>query len=218
MAKMHLEDALELILALEGKTIGEIGQPDLVNKGIVGQIVERKIGVKLSSDLLDFENGELKSNKFLNGRPAETLAVTQVGHILEEIAREISWPNSKILKKISSFIFLPIHKDNSDPNEWVIGRATHFAQDLYPTQYDLLALDYESIAKQIKEVLASSGQLHTLNGPNEYLQIRTKDSKDSSGNYHPVTFNGRKLSTKNYAFYLRPAFLTSVLNRGTVTR
>ncbi len=56
---MRLEDALKKILTLEGKRVGEIGSPDLVNKGAVGQIVERKIGVNLSSDLLDFEDGEL---------------------------------------------------------------------------------------------------------------------------------------------------------------
>lgn len=213
MAKMRLEDALKEILALEGKRVGEIGSPDLVNKGAVGQIVERKIGINLSSDLLDFEDGELKSNKFLRGKPAETLAVTQVGHILPEIAGEISWPNSKILKKISSFLFLPIHKDEPNPSNWLIGRAVHFSKESFPTQYKLLGEDYLYIAKQIKLVIENSGELHTINGPNQYLQIRTKDSKDKSGNYHPIKYNGVMLSNKNYAFYIRPGFLNSVLSK-----
>lgn len=212
MVKLYLEDALKLILALEGKRIGDIGQPDLVNKGIVGQIIEKKIGLDLSSDLLDFEDGELKSNKFLNGKPSETLAVTQVGHILSEIHAEISWPNSKVLKKISSFIFLPIHKDNPAPSAWVIGRATHFSKDSYPEQYAKLAEDYNEISRQIKVVLETSGKLHTFNGPNQYLQIRTKDSRDAAGKYHPVKFQGKTYSDKNYAFYLRPSFLNAILS------
>ena len=208
---MYLEDALKLILALEGKAIGEIGQPDMVNKGVVGQIIEKQIGLNLSSDLLDFEDGELKSNKFLKGKPSETLAVPQVGHVLPDIAAEVSWPNSKVLKKISSFIFLPIHKDIPEPKSWVIGKAVHFTKKDYPLQYKMLGEDYESISSQIKTVLNKNGELHTFNGPNAYLQIRTKDSRDSSGNYHPLKYNGIQLSNKNYAFYIRPGFLNSIL-------
>jgi DNA mismatch repair protein MutH len=214
MAKLYLQEALEKILELEGARLGDIGDPDLVNKGIAGQIVEKKIGLNLSSDLLDFEDGELKSNKFLNGKPRETLAVTQVGHILSEIEAGISWEKSKVLKKISSFIFLPIHKDDSDPRNWVIGRATHFSRNQYPESYKKLEVDYVEVSRQINMVLKTAGQLHTFNGPNEYLQIRTKDAKDKYGKYHPVMYNHRALSNKNYAFYLRPGFLNSVLNQG----
>jgi DNA mismatch repair endonuclease MutH len=211
MTKLYLEDALKKIVALEGQRIGDIGTPDLVNKGVVGQIIEKAIGLDLSSDLLDFEDGELKSNKFLKGKPAETLAITQVGHVLSEIEADVSWPNSKVLKKINSFIFLPVHKDNPDPNEWKVGRATHFSKKLHSAQYRLLAEDYEAIASDIRQILMKKGQLHTLNGPNQFLQIRTKDSKDATGKYHPVKYKGVTLSDKNYAFYLRPKFLNSII-------
>jgi DNA mismatch repair protein MutH len=203
---MLLEDALEMILALEGRTLGSISTPDIINKGSVGQIIERAIGVDLSSDLLDFQNGELKSNKFLQGAPAETLAVTQIGHVLKEIQGEISWARSSVLKKIQSFIFLPVHKDASD-------HAIHFSEKQFPRQYKKLGNDYEEIGTEIRKILNGNGSLHTTNGKNNYLQIRTKDSKDKSGAYHPVKFNGRALSNKNYAFYLRPHFLNAVLNQ-----
>jgi DNA mismatch repair endonuclease MutH len=213
MTKMLLEDALEMILALEGRTLGSISTPDIINKGSVGQIIERAIGVDLSSDLLDFQNGELKSNKFLQGAPAETLAVTQIGHVLKEIQGEISWARSSVLKKIQSFIFLPVHKDASDPEDWVVGHAIHFSEKQFPRQYKKLGNDYEEIGTEIRKILNGNGSLHTTNGKNNYLQIRTKDSKDKSGAYHPVKFNGRALSNKNYAFYLRPHFLNAVLNQ-----
>ena len=212
MAKMYLEDALKKLVALEGELIGNIGSPDLVNKGIVGQIIEKAIGLDLSSDLLDFEDGELKSNKFLKGKPAETLAVTQVVHILPEIEAEIAWPNSKVLKKISSFIFLPVHKDSPDPHNWKIGRAVHFSKKIHQKQYLKLAEDYEMISSSIRQILENHGELHTINGSNEFLQLRTKDAKDASGNYHPVKYKGATLSNKNYAFYLRPKFLNSIIN------
>ena len=211
MSKLLLEDALKLILELEGKTLGSISTPDIINKGSVGQIVERAIGVDLSSHLLDFENGELKSNKFLGGAPAETLAVTQIGHVLNEIHAEISWAKSSVLKKITSFIFLPIHTDAFDPDYWIVGRAVHFSEKRYPVQYKKLGNDYEQIGIEIRKILTGSGSLHTTNGSHDYLQIRTKDSKDKNGSYHPVKFHGRALSNKNYAFYLRPHFLNSVL-------
>jgi hypothetical protein len=76
-----------------------------------------------------------------------------------------------------------------------------------------LGNDYEEIGTEIRKILNGNGSLHTTNGKNNYLQIRTKDSKDKSGAYHPVKFNGRALSNKNYAFYLRPHFLNAVLNQ-----
>lgn len=215
MSKLLLEDALKLILELEGKTLGSISTPDIINKGSVGQIIERAIGIDLSSDLLDFENGELKSNKFLGRAPAETLAVTQIGHVLNEIHAEISWVKSSVLKKITSFIFLPIHKDASDPDNWIVGRAVHFSEKDYPVQYEKLGNDYEQIGMEIRKIMSGTGSLHTTNGSNDYLQIRTKDSKDKNGSYHPVKFHGRELSNKSYAFYLRPHFLNAVLGENT---
>lgn len=210
--KISLEQAIEKLHDLEGKRFSDIATPDLINKGSAGQIIEKAIGLDLSTDLLDFSNGELKSNKFLNGRPAETLAVTQVGHTLKEISESVRWENSKILQKIGSFIFLPIHKDAPKPADWIVGKATHFEKTKYRSEYEKLAEDYLSICSQLRSILQNQGELHTLNGKNKYLQIRTKDSKDSSGSYHPIKFNGRQISNKNYAFYLRTQFLVDILD------
>ena len=209
--KISLEEAITRLLELEGKKFSEIATPDLVNKGSAGQIIEKALGLDLSSDLLDFIDGELKSNKFLKGKPAETMAVTQVGHTLEEIMSGTSWQNSKVLKKVTSFIFVPVHKDKPEPEDWVIGKATHFEKNKFPSQYEKLASDYLDIAEQIKEIITSGGELHTLNGKSLYFQIRTKDSKDKQGQYHPIKYGARKISEKNYAFYFRKQFLEDVL-------
>lgn len=209
--KITLEEALEELRKLKGKKFGDFASPDLINKGSAGQAIEQAIGINLSSDLLDFSNGELKSNKFLNGRPAETLAVTQVGHSLAEIMIQESWENCKVRNKINSFIFLPIHKDLQNPMEWVVGEATHFEEGKFPEQYEKLSEDYVSVAAQIKSAIEAKGRLHTFNGPNKYLQIRTKDSKRKDGRYNPIKYGGLQISDKNYAFYIRKGFLEDVL-------
>jgi DNA mismatch repair protein MutH len=211
--KITLAEALMRLKELDGKKVSDYVTPDLINKGSAGQAIEKAIGIDLSSDLLDFHDGELKSNKFLNGQPAETLAVTQVGHSLAEIMISVSWQNSLVKRKINSFIFLPIHKDSTDPMNWIIGKAVHFEDKQFPIQYQKLAEDYESVSKQIKSVIENGKTLHTLNGPHEYLQIRTKDSKRKNGDYNPITYDGRRISNKNYAFYIRKGFLNDILSQ-----
>ena len=210
--KISLEEAISRLLEIEGKKFSEIVTPDLINKGSAGQLIEKAIGLDLSSDLLDFTDGELKTNKFIKGKPAETMAITQVGHTLSEISGGISWKNSKVLKKVTSFILVPVHKDQPAPKDWIVGKATHFEESKYPSLYEKLATDYLDIGDQLRSIFATRGELHTLNGRNEYLQIRTKDSKDVNGSYHPIKFDGRRISTKNFAFYLRKQFLNDVLN------
>jgi DNA mismatch repair protein MutH len=209
--KISIDEAIKKLHELEGKKFAQLVTPDLINKGSAGQLIELALGLVLSSDLLDLSDGELKSNKFLKGKPAETMAITQVGHTLSEISAKVSWENSKVLKKISSFILVPVHKDEPNPADWVIGKATHFEKNKFPSQYEKLASDYLEISEQLRKILTSQGELHTLNAKNKYLQIRTKDSKDSTGSYHPIKYSGRLISNKNYAFYFRKQFLTDVL-------
>lgn len=49
------------------------------NKGKTGQLLELTIGLNLSNTTLDFEDGELKTNKCdHNGKPLETMFITQI--------------------------------------------------------------------------------------------------------------------------------------------
>lgn len=46
----------------------------VINKGKTGQLLELSLGMSLSSSNLDFEDGELKTNKCdVNGNPRETV-------------------------------------------------------------------------------------------------------------------------------------------------
>ena len=49
-----------------------------INKGKTGQLLELTIGLNLSNTTLDFEDGELKTNKCdRTGKPLETMFITQ---------------------------------------------------------------------------------------------------------------------------------------------
>jgi DNA mismatch repair protein MutH len=210
--KITLNEALSKLERCAGKRVRDFATPDKINKGSAGQILEQAIGLNLSTDLMDFSDGELKTNKFLRGKPAETLAITQVGHTLPDIVNDSKWENCLVKMKINSFIFLPVHKDSNDPGEWVYGVAKHFDARKFPREYDQVESDYLEIAQKIRDTILNKKELHTINGTNKFLQIRTKDSKDpTTHRYHPIRWEGEVLSDKNYAFYFRPQFLNAIL-------
>ena len=53
--------------------------------------------------------------------------------------------------------------------------------------------------------------LTTITGLNKVLQIRTKDSKDRNGNYHPIIWEGKEISNKGYAFYLTGRYAKGII-------
>lgn len=57
-----------------------------LNKGRTGQLLELTIGLNLSNTTLDFEDGELKTNKCDRlGNPLETMFITQTSTMMDEI-------------------------------------------------------------------------------------------------------------------------------------
>ena len=52
------------------------------NKGHAGGLIEQFLGLRLGSALIDFEDGELKTNKTAaTGKPLETIAVIQISSL-----------------------------------------------------------------------------------------------------------------------------------------
>ena len=81
---MLIEEGYLRLKKLEGLKMSEINK---VNKGFDGQNIESAIGLKNDSKLLDFEDGELKTNKYKNGKPSETLAISQIKNNLIEFEK-----------------------------------------------------------------------------------------------------------------------------------
>lgn len=182
-----------------------------INKGRTGQLLELTIGLNLSNTTLDFEDGELKTNKCdKTGKPLETMFITQTASIIDELLSKRTFEDTKLYQKIKRLLYVPISKDGS-PADWMY---------LQPIQVDLsipkyaglatkLEADYYSICDQFNTQLKSSrATLHTASG--EFIQIRTKDSKP----YHPIFSNiyGREISDKNRAFYFKKEFMKYIVS------
>ena len=88
---MKLKEAEAKIKPLCGITFGELFsdiEPEMavINKGKVGQMLELALGKKLDSGTLDFEDGELKTNKCdKTGKPKETVFITQIASIIDDL-------------------------------------------------------------------------------------------------------------------------------------
>ena len=201
---MLVEEGYLRLIKLEGMKISEI---NLVNKGNDGQKIMSAIGLKNDSRPLDFEDGDLKTNKHINGRPSETLWISQMQNNLIQFEKGLDFYDSWIYRKIRQFIYLPIDKTD----EHIIGKPQIVSEERFPNLYKKLAIDFNHISSEIKNSIDLKRTLHTTNGPNNYLQIRTKASKNKYGAYTPMTINGHQLKDKYMAFYFKKDFLYNFL-------
>ena len=168
------------------------------NKGVRGQLLELALGIPNSSKLTDLVDGELKS--FTKG---ESIAVTQLRHTLPEIFNKTPFNKSKLGIKISRTLYVAFDRQNN-----FLGTATH-TETNNPTV--LIEGDYQYICEIIRHRVGLGQPLTTITGLNGVLQIRTKDSKDRNGNYHPIIWEGQQISDKGYAFYLTGKYAKSIV-------
>lgn len=214
---MKLKEAQEKIIKLCNIPFSEIfNEADFEtikrNKGKTGQLLELALGKKLDSYNIDFEDGELKSNKCdQNGTPLETVFITQISSVIDELLEEKKFEETHLYEKISNMLYVPVCKVG-DPHDWMFLDAIHI--DLSDDRFSsLLAIwrdDYYSICKKLKVHIETSadGFIHTSNG--RHIQIRSKDSKP----YHPIYSStyGRYVSNKNHAFYFQRQFVFDILD------
>lgn len=179
----------------------------IINKGRTGQLLELTIGLNLSNTTLDFEDGELKTNKCDRfGKPLETMFITQTASIIDELLSKRNFQDTKVYQKLRRLLYVPISKDGN-PEDWMY--LSPIQVDLSLPKYAALAqqleADYYNICSQMIQQLSESNTatLHTVSG--EFIQVRTKDSKP----YHPIYSNlyQRQISDKNRAFYFKKEFM-----------
>lgn len=209
---MKLEEAFICIKELKRKKFSEIFNDDQLNdivknKGKSGQILELAIGLKNTSYTLDFEDGELKTNKCNKEcKPLETMFITQISLMMDELLQKKKFEETKLYHKISNLLYVPICKDGN-PKDWFIIDVIHIdlRLDKYKDVKAQLEEDYYSICSQLEIHINTSedGYIHTSNG--KFIQIRSKDSKP----YHPIYSSkyGRNISNKNHAFYFKKDFM-----------
>jgi DNA mismatch repair protein MutH len=170
------------------------------NKGGRGLWVEEQLGMPQSSQLNDFDDGELKAFK-----EGQTIAVTMLQHCLDEIFdRGVSYSESNVGKKLKNVLFVKFAKSGKFVKSLVSNA------DKYKQLYYDLSTDYNYICEKIRERYNNNQELNTINGPNKLLQIRTKANKNRLGKYVPLEYNGKRLKDKAMAFYLTRTFETSL--------
>lgn len=214
---MLLEDAKSKLDNLVGKDFKEIFTEDelkdiIKNKGKSGQLLEIALGLKNTSATLDFEDGELKTNKCnLDSKPLETIFITQITSIIDDLITEKNFYETHLYKKLKNILYVPVAKEGS-PEKWQFLQPIHIQLDnpIFEPIKKQLEADYYSICKQLVAHIETSedGYIHTSNG--KLIQIRSKDSKP----YHPIyskTYD-RYISNKNHAFYFKKDFVAEIKN------
>lgn len=183
-----------------------------LNKGRTGQLLELTIGLNLSNTTLDFEDGELKTNKCdRSGNPLETMFITQTSSMMDEILSVKDFCQTKLYTKLQHLLYVPISKEGPQ-SDWMFLPCVEvdLSNPLYEELFHQLENDYYSICNQFNQMLQSSptAMLHTASG--QFTQIRTKDSKP----YHPIYSNiyHRNISDKNRAFYFKKEFMKYIVS------
>ena len=212
---MKLKEAQEKILTICNIPFSELFEeadfPMIIkNKGKTGQLLEMALGKKLDNCNLDFEDGELKSNKCdASGKPLETVFITQIASVIDELLEEKPFEETHLYEKISNILYVPVCKVGN-PRDWMFLDAIHI--DLSNPHFSSLLKiwenDYYSICRQLKDHIETSRDryIHTSNG--SHIQVRSKDSKP----YHPICSKiyGRNVSNKNHAFYFQKQFVYDI--------
>ena len=165
------------------------------NKGDRGQLLELALGIPNSSNLTDMVDGELKT--YTRG---ESIAVTQLNHCIPEILKGVSFNDSKVGRKLERTLYVGFDSNNN-----FLG-FVETNQTIDKEHYRQLEEDFNYITEVIRYRYNTGKELSTITGKNGLLQIRTKDSKDKKGNYHPIKWKGYTLKDKGMAFYLTGKF------------
>lgn len=212
---MKLAEANKKLNLLSSKPFGELFSLEqigniIVNKGKTGQLLELALGMNLSSNNLDFEDGELKTNKCdKTGKPLETVFITQILSVIDDLINEKPFEETHLYKKIDNILYVPVCK-MGNPKDWMFLPSIHI--DLRKPQFaslrEIWKNDYYSICRQLKNHIETStdGFIHTSNGA--HIQVRSKDSRPYStifsSVYHRAVFN------KNHAFYFQKQFVYDI--------
>lgn len=209
---MQLDEAIDRLHPFISRRFDSFLEPhELVdlrtNKGNVGQILERLLGLTNNSRHLDFDDGELKTNKSDRyGNPIETMFITQIAGMIDELLAQSSFVDSSLLDKINNLLYVPVCKEGPE-NAWMFLPFVHIelTDRKHAALRQQLENDYLSICNQLITSIETSndGFIHTSNG--RFIQIRSKDSKP----YHPIysSIYHKKVSNKNHAFYFKKDFM-----------
>ena len=179
-------------------------------KGKTGQILELSLGLNLTNAGLDFEDGELKTNKTdLNGKPLETMFICQIASMIDDLLNHKKFEETYLFRKIENILYVPVCKMGV-PKQWFFHEPLIIRRSdpSYKKVYEQIEEDYYTICFELNNHINETGKIHTSNG--ELIQIRSKDSKP----YHSIYSNkyNKSISNKNHAFYFKKKFINSIIS------
>ena len=217
---MTLQEGYNLLKQIPNKPFYEIfaGEDlsDIIqNKGRTGQLLEKIIlHLNLSNTHLDFDDGELKTNKCkADGTPDETMAVCQISSLFDQmISPTYDYTHNYIMDKLANMLYVRTDKSSTEPIKWKFFAPIHVSkQDTrYTKWYKKIEEDLQFICQSLKTKCDNGQQISSTRGPGHYIQIRTKDSAP----YHPIYSQqyGYQVSDKNYAIYITKEGLQVLIN------
>lgn len=216
--KISLNEALQIINTIINKPFSQLFPDDtvftdiIINKGKSGQLLENiLLGLNLTSDLLDFSDGELKTVEWRikDFTPDQTMAITMVNSHIDDFLSTSSFQNSYLYQKIKNFILLPVIKKTKSgtinklpAKDWYFSAPYHICNNdiKYKNFYTQLENDYDFIRKTLIKKLDNNEYLETISG--KYLQIRTKGSGKNTICFSKIYNRNINKSGAAYAFYL----------------
>ena len=113
---MKLKEAQEKINKLANIPFNELFSENelsniIINKGKTGQLLELALGMNLTNSNLDFEDGELKTNKCdKTGKPLETVFITQINSVIDQLLEKVEFEKTHLYEKIDNLLYVPVCK------------------------------------------------------------------------------------------------------------
>ena len=126
----NLKPHITLNLEKFSKLFNDLPSDLIINKGNVGQLLLKYIGLRLDSNLRDFDDGELKTNKSDQyGFPLETMFITQISKNFDDFLSDKCFATTNVYLKISNLVYLSVCKENKNSDEWFFVNCYHVNLD-----------------------------------------------------------------------------------------
>ena len=196
--RVSVKEALPLINDICGVSFKEyykrhgLGYSQKSNKGGSGILLETMIGIGQSSDPIDLIDGEIKTFK-----KGQTIAISMIRSHIHELAEGYSFKESWVYNKIKQIIFVPRWEDKNDKNKTFFTNHFLWNEKTYAEDFLKIEEDWNYICEEVNKCYRTGKLMHTINGPNKFIQIRTKGGSEEG----PIYYNDVKISEKPRAFY-----------------
>lgn len=203
---MTLEEGIKIIQQVVNVPLKNIFNEkdfDMIvkDKGKAGKLLESAIlYINPKSAHLDFTDGELKTNKWLNNHPNQTMSICMLKEVFDELITADDLTITYPMKKIENWIYVPIDK-TKEKHDWYFKCPIHISRNdpKWIGWYKELDTNFKDAITELKNSCDNGEKVHTIT--KNYIQIRTKGEGHGKGKMFSAYYN-RYVSDVSYAIYL----------------